>query len=73
TSNALPILENLLRDQQPLPRLMAARALGKSPLKSLIPAAKIGLQDSDAAVRITSAGSLLRILSRKDKVSNRKG
>lgn len=72
TSNAIPILENLLRDQQPLPRLMAARALGKSSLTSLIPVAKIGLQDSDPAVRITSAGSLISILSRQDKGSARR-
>jgi HEAT repeat protein len=67
TPNALTILENLIKDQQPLPRLMAARALGKSRLPSLVTPLKAGLQDSDATVRIASAGSLLQVLSRKDK------
>jgi HEAT repeat protein len=61
------VLESLLRDQQPLPRLMAARALGKLQQKSLISPLKTGLQDSDPTVRIASAGSLIHILSRKDK------
>jgi HEAT repeat protein len=65
--NALTILEGLLKDQQPLPRLMAARALGKSRLPSLVTSLKKGLQDSDAAVRIASAGSLFQVLSQKDK------
>ncbi|HVG02457.1 MAG TPA: HEAT repeat domain-containing protein [Nitrospira sp.] len=67
TPNALPILESLMKDQQPLPRLMAARALGRSSLPSLVTPLKTGLQDSDAAVRIAAAGSLLQVLSRKDK------
>ena len=70
TPHALPILENLIKDQQPLPRLMAARALGKSPLPSLVTPLKTGLQDSDAAVRIAAAGSLLQVLSRKDKLGS---
>lgn len=64
---ALTVLESLLKDQQPLPRLMAARALGKSPLSTVISPLKLGLQDSDAAIRIASAGSLLQALARTGK------
>jgi len=55
---ALAILQTLLQDQQPQPRLFAAKALGKVPL-SVLPLVKKGLHDSDPAVRIIAAGSLL--------------
>ena len=48
----------LLQDQQPLPRLMAAKALGKVS-GPVIPILLKGLHDSDEAVRIAAAGSLL--------------
>jgi HEAT repeat protein len=68
----LAILQTLLQDQQPQPRLFAAKALGKvsSPVLPLI---KKALHDSDAAVRITSAGSLLRQLEPAAKSSSRRG
>jgi HEAT repeat protein len=69
---ALAVLQTLLQDQQPQPRLFAAKALGKvsSPVLPLI---KKALHDSDAAVRITSAGSLLRQLEPVAKSSPRRG
>jgi HEAT repeat protein len=59
---ALSILQMLLQDQQPLPRLMAARALGKNSGPTL-PLLMKGLKDSDEAVRIAAAGSLLHQLA----------
>src|SRR5262249_32622954 len=58
------ILETLLQDQQPLPRLMAAMALGKQS-GAVLPLLIKGLRDSDEAVRIAAAGSLIRQLDRK--------
>jgi len=58
---ALSILQTLLQDQQPQPRLFAAKALGRISLPILSPVKK-GLHDSDTAVRITAAGSLLQHL-----------
>ncbi len=69
---ALGILRTLLEDQQPQPRLFAARALAKSP-NAAAPVLKKGLHDSDAAVRVTAAGSLVQQLDREPKPLNRKG
>jgi HEAT repeat protein len=63
----------LLRDQQPLPRLMAARALGKIALAPAISSLKTALRDTDAAVRITAAGSILRHLEGKSGKAQRRG
>lgn len=69
---AIAILQTLLQDQQPQPRLFAAKALGKVSLP-VLPLVKKGLHDSDPAVRITSAGSLLHHLSSAAKSSSRGG
>jgi len=61
--DALVVLQTLLQDQQPLPRLMAAKGLRKSS-ESAIPLLVKGLQDSDETVRIASANSLLQQLTR---------
>jgi len=60
---AAVILQMLLQDQQPQPRLMAAKALGKS-TAPVIPLLKKGLQDSDVAIRLAAAGSLLQQIRR---------
>lgn len=60
---AAVILQMLLQDQQPQPRLMAAKALGKS-TAPVMPLLKKGLQDSDVAIRLAAAGSLLQQLRR---------
>jgi HEAT repeat protein len=64
---AVAILQTLLQDQQPQPRFSAAKALGMSdaPVKPLL---KKGLQDSDVAVRLAAAGSLLQQLRRSTTV-----
>ena len=67
---ALSILQTLLQDQQPLPRLMAAKALGKNP-GTVLPLLVKGLQDSDEAVRIAAAGSLLQQLARTSSSQHR--
>lgn len=66
-SNAPPqaraALETLLQDQQPYPRLMAAKALGNSSDQAL-PLLLKTLRDSDATVRIAAATSILWLLER---------
>jgi hypothetical protein len=68
----LAILQALLQDQQPQPRLFAAKALGKTtpPSFTLL---KKGLHDSDSAVRITAAGSLIQQIDRRNKSTASKG
>jgi HEAT repeat protein len=63
------ILQTLLQDQQPQPRLSAAKALGKSGAP-VTPLLKKGLEDSDVAVRLAAAGSLLQQLRRSATVPN---
>jgi HEAT repeat protein len=60
----LPVLQTLLQDQQPFPRLMAAKALGQHP-GAVVPALVKGLQDADDAVRIAAAAGLLQHLGRQ--------
>ena len=67
---ALSLLQALLQDQQPLPRLMAAKALGKVS-GPVIPILLKGLQDTDEAVRIASAGSLLQQTARATRSTRR--
>lgn len=67
---ALSILQVLLQDQQPLPRLMAVKALSRNS-EPVMPLLIKGLQDSDEAVRIAAAGSLLQQLGRKMNPSSR--
>jgi HEAT repeat protein len=69
---ALAILQTLLQDQQPQPRLFAAKVLGKMSLP-VLPLIKKGLHDSDPAVRITAAGSLLLHLGSSAKSSSGRG
>jgi HEAT repeat protein len=69
---ALSVLQTLLQDQQPQPRLYAAKALGKLSLP-VLPLIKKGLHDSDPAVRITAAGSLLNQLNSATRSSSGRG
>ena len=69
---AVAILQTLLQDQQPQPRLFAAKALGRQP-SSVVPLLKNSLHDSEAAVRLTAAGSLLQQIDRLTKSSARRG
>jgi HEAT repeat protein len=59
----LPLLEPLLQDQQPQPRRVAARALGRIGGAAVVPLLKKALQDGDAAVRVAAAGSLAQALA----------
>jgi HEAT repeat protein len=68
---AVAILEPLLSDMQPLPRMMAAKALGKNTGPVVPPLVK-ALRDSDEAVRIVAAGSVLRQLDRKPSSPRRR-
>jgi len=69
---ALSVLQTLLQDQQPQPRLYAAKTLGKLSLP-VLPLIKKGLHDSDPAVRITAAGSLLNQLNSHTRSSSGRG
>lgn len=62
-TQARQALETLLQDQQPYPRLMAAKALGNSSEKVLTLLLNT-LRDSDATVRIAAATGILRLLER---------
>jgi HEAT repeat protein len=66
---AVAVLQTLLQDQQPQPRLSAAKALGMSGAP-VTPLLKKGLQDSDVAVRLAAAGSLLQQLRRPATAPN---
>ncbi|RPH81459.1 MAG: HEAT repeat domain-containing protein [Nitrospiraceae bacterium] len=66
---AVAILQTLLEDKQPQPRLFAAKALGMSSAP-VTPLLKKGLQDSDVAVRLAAAGSLLQQLRRSTAIPN---
>jgi HEAT repeat protein len=68
---ALSLLGTLLQDQQPLPRVMAANALGK-PAGPVVPLLLKGLRDSDEAVRVAAAGSLVRQLERETRRRGRR-
>ncbi|MGH8526843.1 MAG: HEAT repeat domain-containing protein, partial [Gammaproteobacteria bacterium] len=57
------ILQTLLQDKQPQPRLFAAKALGANNA-SVTPLLKKALEDSDVAVRLAAAGSVLQQLRR---------
>jgi len=48
--------------RSPLPSPPAARALGRVGVKLTVPLLKKALQDSEPAVRIAAAGSLLHVL-----------
>ena len=60
---AVTILQTLLQDKQPQPRLFAAKALGTTGAP-VMPLLKITLQDTDIAVRLAAAVSLLQQLRR---------
>jgi len=69
---AVAILQTLLQDQQPQPRLFAAKALGKQ-AGSVLPLLKNSLHDSEAAVRLTAAGSLVQQIDQLTKSSPHRG
>ncbi len=69
-NEALSLLRALIQDQQPLPRLMAAKALGRIP-GPVVPIILKGLQDTDEAVRIAAAGSLLQQAARATRTPRR--
>jgi len=55
----------LIDDPLPRPRITAVRSLGRVGDRRVIPLLKKMLRDGDAAVRVTAAGSIARILSRQ--------
>jgi HEAT repeat protein len=60
---AIAVLEVLLGDALPRPRIAAARALGHIGGPAVMAGLKRALRDQDDAVRATAAGALLRILA----------
>ena len=63
--DAIGTLQLLLQDPLPLPRMMAARALGHIKSEQTGNLLKQALHDQDEAVRATAAGSLIRWLDGK--------
>lgn len=63
--DAIGTLQLLLQDPLPLPRMMAARALGHIKSEQTGSLLKQALHDQDEAVRATAAGSLIRWLDGK--------
>lgn len=63
--DALGALQLLLQDPLPIPRLMAARALGHVGNERVGGLLKGALRDKDEAVRATAAGALIRWLDGK--------
>jgi HEAT repeat protein len=63
--DAIGTLQLLLRDPLPLPRMMAARALGHIKSEQIGSLLKQALHDQDEAVRATAAGALIRWLDGK--------
>lgn len=59
------ILTIILNDPLPRPRIAAVRSLGRIEERSLLPILKRTLRDSDAAVRVTAAAALVRLLDAK--------
>jgi HEAT repeat protein len=55
-------LSVLLNDPVPRPRITAVRSLGRIEGRELLPLLKQGLTDSDAAVRVTAAAAIVKIL-----------
>jgi HEAT repeat protein len=62
--DAIGTLQLLLQDPLPLPRMMAARALGHIKSEQTGSLLKQALHDQDEAVRATAAGALIRWLER---------
>jgi HEAT repeat protein len=65
---AVEILQTLLHDQQPQPRLSAVKSLGKVSAP-VMPLLKQGLHDTDVTIRMAAAGSLLQQLRHPTAVS----
>jgi len=63
TPDAALMLESMLSDPLPRPRIAAARSLGQIGGNERIPVLKNVLHDQDEAVRATAGGALARILS----------
>ena len=55
----------ILNDPLPRPRIAAVRSLGRIQERTLLPVFKRTLRDSDAAVRVTAAAAIVRLLDAK--------
>ena len=55
----------ILNDPLPRPRISAVRSLGRIQERRLLPVLKRTLRDSDAAVRVTAAAAIVRVLDAK--------
>lgn len=55
----------ILNDPLPRPRIAAIRSLGRIQERTLLPVLKRTLRDSDAAVRVTAAAAIVRLLDAK--------
>jgi len=64
-SKVIGTLMIILNDPLPRPRIVAVRSLGRIQERTLLPVLKRALRDSDAAVRVTAAAAIVRLLDAK--------
>jgi HEAT repeat protein len=64
-SKVIGTLMIILNDPLPRPRIVAVRSLGRMQERTLLPVLKRTLRDSDAAVRVTAAAAIVRLLDGK--------
>jgi HEAT repeat protein len=64
-SKVIGTLTIILNDPLPRPRIVAVRSLGRMQERTLLPVLKRALRDSDAAVRVTAAAAIVRLLDAK--------
>ena len=64
-SKVIGTLMIILNDPLPRPRIVAVRSLGRIQERTLLPVLKRTLRDSDAAVRVTAAAAIVRLLDAK--------
>jgi len=64
-AEAIAVLDSLLADPLPGPKIVALRSLGHIGDRALLPTLKAALHDQNEAVRTTAGGALLHILQKK--------
>jgi HEAT repeat protein len=64
-AGAISLLQSLLADPLPTPKIVAVRSLGHIGDRDILPALKDALHDPNDAVRATAGGAVLHILQKK--------
>jgi HEAT repeat protein len=64
-AGAISLLQSLLADPLPTPRIVAVRSLGHIGDRDILPALKDAMRDQNDAVRATAGGAVLHILQKR--------